>query len=94
VQISAETAGFVFNHTMIRVKDPEKSLFFYRDILGMKLIRKMVQEAGKFTLYFLCYCNEDEIPTEEVEIRKFSLSRPGVLELTQLVFRVAFVCSI
>jgi lactoylglutathione lyase len=29
---TAETAGFKFNHTMIRVRDPKKSIAFYTDV--------------------------------------------------------------
>ncbi|KAJ6517060.1 lactoylglutathione lyase-like protein [Mycena vulgaris] len=40
------------NHTMIRVKDHEKSLAFYQDVMGMKLKRV---SGAKFNLYFLGY---------------------------------------
>ena len=37
-QVPAETAGFVFNHTMLRVKNPTASLDFYTRVLGFSLI--------------------------------------------------------
>ncbi len=40
-----------FAHTMIRIKNTEKSLAFYQDILEMKLTRTM--ELKTATLYFL-----------------------------------------
>ncbi|CZT98797.1 lactoylglutathione lyase [Plasmodium falciparum Santa Lucia] len=40
-----------FSQTMIRVKNPEKSLYFYIHILGMKLIH--VKHCSDFSLYFL-----------------------------------------
>ncbi|GAW80908.1 glyoxalase I [Plasmodium gonderi] len=40
-----------FSQTMIRVKDPEKSLYFYIHILGMKLIH--IKHNTDFSLYFL-----------------------------------------
>lgn len=45
-------------HTMLRVYDLDKSIQFYEDILGMKLLRKMDNEAGRFTLAFLGYGDE------------------------------------
>lgn len=65
--------GYKFNHTMIRVKDAEKSLEFYRNVLGMKLVRTSEHENAKFTLYFLAY----GIPAGQN-----SSSIEGVLELT------------
>jgi lactoylglutathione lyase len=40
-------------HTMVRVKDLDKSLHFYCDLLGLKEIRRMDNEKGRFTLVFL-----------------------------------------
>ena len=40
-------------HTMVRVLDLEKSLHFYRDLLGLKVTRKTEVEAGRFTLVYL-----------------------------------------
>ncbi len=51
--ISAQTTGFTFNHTMLRVKDPVKSLAFYTGVLGMTLLAlKKFPDMG-FDLYFL-----------------------------------------
>ena len=47
-------------HTMIRVIDLDKSIKFYTDILGMKLLRKKDYPDGKFTLAFVGYSNESE----------------------------------
>lgn len=47
-------------HTMIRVSDLEKSLSFYTDILGMKLLRRKDYPEGKFTLAFVGYGDESE----------------------------------
>mmetsp|Transcript_32548 Transcript_32548/g.70345 ORF Transcript_32548/g.70345 Transcript_32548/m.70345 type:complete len:155 (-) Transcript_32548:29-493(-) len=38
---------------MIRIKDPAKSLAFYRDVCGMSLVSERHFESGKFSLYFL-----------------------------------------
>ena len=46
-------------HTMIRVGNLDKSLDFYQNIFGMKLLRKQDYPGGKFTLAFLGYGAED-----------------------------------
>ncbi|MDH2918623.1 MAG: lactoylglutathione lyase [Sideroxydans sp.] len=45
-------------HTMLRVVDLEKSLAFYTEILGMKLLRRSDYPDGKFTLAFVGYGSE------------------------------------
>ncbi|MBN8649711.1 MAG: VOC family protein [Caulobacterales bacterium] len=45
-------------HTMVRVKNLAQSLKFYCDGLGLKEVRRMESEKGRFTLVFLC-CDED-----------------------------------
>ena len=40
-------------HTMVRVTDIDASLRFYRDALGLELISRRDNEAGRFTLLFL-----------------------------------------
>lgn len=48
-----------FLHTMVRVLDLEKSLHFYKDILGLKEIRRTEYETGRFTLIFLAVSPDD-----------------------------------
>jgi len=45
-------------HTMIRVGNLEKSLDFYCNVLGMKLLRKKDYPGGRFTLAFVGYGDE------------------------------------
>lgn len=45
-------------HTMIRVGDLERSIAFYTEVLGMKLLRRKDYPAGKFTLAFVGYGDE------------------------------------
>lgn len=80
----AATAGFLFNHTMLRVKDPRASLDFYTRALGFSLARKVDFEAAKFSLYFLVLLDGDEtVPGGDDEARRQWLARQrGVLELT------------
>ena len=40
-------------HTMVRVTDIDASLRFYCDLLGLQEVRRMENEAGRFTLVFL-----------------------------------------
>ena len=40
-------------HTMVRVTDLDASLRFYCDLLGLEEMRRMENEAGRFTLVFL-----------------------------------------
>jgi len=42
-------------HTMLRIGNLEKSLDFYTNILGMKLLRRKDYPDGKFTLAFVGY---------------------------------------
>ena len=53
-------------HTMIRVKDLDKSLNFYTDLLGMNLIRRKDYESGRFTLAFVGYGSEDQTAVIEL----------------------------
>ncbi|MDA9769540.1 lactoylglutathione lyase [Emcibacteraceae bacterium] len=46
-------------HTMIRVRDLDKSISFYCDHLGMDLLRRKDYPSGKFTLAFLGYGPEE-----------------------------------
>lgn len=47
-------------HTMYRVSDLEKSLAFYTEVLGMRLLRRKDYPEGKFTLAFVGYGDESE----------------------------------
>lgn len=47
-------------HTMIRVGDLEKSIAFYTEVLGMRLLRRKDYPGGRFTLAFVGYGDEAE----------------------------------
>jgi len=63
------------NHTMLRVKDAEKSLKFYQDVFGMTLLRTHENEKAGFNLYFLGYGQK---PGDG----EGTADREGLLELT------------
>ncbi|WP_119677831.1 VOC family protein [Indioceanicola profundi] len=52
-------------HTMVRVTNLEESLDFYCNKLGLKEVRRMDNEKGRFTLVFLA---PDETPDAQVEL--------------------------
>ena len=59
------TEEFVFNQTMMRIKDPKISLDFYQRILGMTLLKTLDFPEMKFTLYFLGYLRDKDLPVPE-----------------------------
>ncbi|KAG8934548.1 Lactoylglutathione lyase [Tulasnella sp. 418] len=77
----SETAGFKFNHTMIRVKDINASIKFYTEVLGMEVISTYHNNDAKFSLYFLAYDHSEGKDSKELK-DKARLAREGVLELT------------
>lgn len=79
------TRDYVFNQTMLRIKDPERSLDFYTRIMGMRLVRRLDFAEMKFSLYFLAYLSEAqaaEVPHDDAERTSFTFSREAMLELT------------
>lgn len=44
-----------FLHTMLRVGNLERSLAFYQEVLGMRLLRRQDYPEGRFTLAFVGY---------------------------------------
>ncbi len=51
-------------HTMVRVSDVEASLRFYRDALGLEVLRRKDEPAGRFTLIFLAAPGQPEAQIE------------------------------
>ena len=72
------TQGFVMNQTMLRVRDPEKAVPFYRDILGMTLLDRYDFEGMAFSLYFMGYLGTDESIPEDPAERAMGIWPPGV----------------
>ncbi|WP_222846754.1 lactoylglutathione lyase [Chitinolyticbacter meiyuanensis] len=53
-------------HTMLRVGNLERSLAFYTEVLGMKLLRRKDYPDGRFTLAFVGYGEESETAVLEL----------------------------
>ncbi|MDI9405647.1 MAG: lactoylglutathione lyase [Chitinophagaceae bacterium] len=47
-------------HTMLRVGDLDRSLAFYTEVLGMRLLRRKEYPSGRFTLAFVGYGEESD----------------------------------
>ena len=59
-EISASMPDFKLDHTMLHVKDLEKSLDFYYRIPVMNLLRPNESPVGQFANTFIGYTDEDE----------------------------------
>ena len=51
-------------HTMLRVSDIDESLEFFVDKLGLKEIRRLEHEAGRFTIIFLAAEGNEDAQVE------------------------------
>ncbi len=72
-------------HTRYRVHDLEKTISFYKDVLGLEEVRRQTSSRGS-QLVFLKAPDSDQ----EIEICKFDESGPVVVgpDLTHLAFEV------
>jgi len=76
-EIAEATSGYVFNQTMLRVREPEVSIAFYRDVLGMTLVKQLDFPEMSFSLYFFAYGTDESLSSIGN-----AFGRAGVLELT------------
>ncbi|QNK72471.1 lactoylglutathione lyase [Variovorax sp. PAMC28562] len=80
---NAASQSFVFNHSMLRVKDPAVALDFYSRVFGMRVLRKLDFSEMQFSLYFLHKPVAGHAPPDdEGERTVWTFSQTGVLELT------------
>src|SRR2546421_12732177 len=72
-------------HTRYRVKDLEKTVAFYKDVLGLKETRRHTAGRGWQLVFFKAPRSE-----EEIELCKYDASGPVVVgaDLTHLAFEV------
>lgn len=83
-QPAVETLDFVFNQTMLRVRDPARSVSFYTEVLGMTLLKRLDFPESKFSLYFLAYLRPEDppVPSDAVGRVAYTFRQKATLELT------------
>ena len=77
---TTDPGSYRLNHTMLRVKDAEKSLKFYQESMGMKLVRTIENPDNQFNLYFLGYPGSN--PEVKQGVSNGVAEWEGLLELT------------
>jgi len=53
-------------HTMLRVGDLDRSIAFYTELMGMRLLRRKDYPGGRFTLAFVGYGEENDTTVLEL----------------------------
>ena len=78
------TREFIMSQTMLRVRDPNVSVAFYRDVLGMTLLNHFDFPEMKFALYFMGYLHAEdgELPSDPAARAEFTFRQKGAIELT------------
>jgi len=77
------TKDYVMQQTMIRVKDPMKSLEFYCDALGFKLVMYREFPQWGFNVYFVAPVDSSSIPEGDKDAQwEYCMKLPGCIELT------------
>ncbi|KAL7510632.1 hypothetical protein ACHAXN_007625 [Cyclotella atomus] len=75
-----ETKEYIMQQTMVRVKDPVKSLEFYCNVLGFRLIHYSEFPQWKFNVYFVAPVDSSKATREERW--NHCMRTPGCVELT------------
>jgi len=76
------TKDYVMQQTMIRVKDPAKSLEFYCDVLGFNLVMHREFPQWEFNVYFVAQIDPALIPSDPEGQWNLCMNLPGCIELT------------
>ena len=74
-------------HTMIRVTDPDATIAFF-DMLGLKEVRRMENEKGRFTLIFLAAPGQEGVAEVELTHNWDPEAYQGGRNFGHLAFRV------
>ena len=65
-------------HTMLRVRDVDASLGFYRDLLGLREVNRIENASGRFTLIFLAAPEDvDRARTDEAPLIELTYNWPA-----------------
>ena len=80
IEKASNDPTLLLNHTCLRVKDPARTVKFYTEHFGMKLLSRKDFEEAKFSLYFLSFPKDDISKNKDGEPDVFSAH--GILELT------------
>mmetsp|Transcript_23793 Transcript_23793/g.37446 ORF Transcript_23793/g.37446 Transcript_23793/m.37446 type:complete len:256 (+) Transcript_23793:68-835(+) len=76
------TEDFIMQQTMFRVKDPKKSLDFYCNVLGFKLVHYSEYPEWKFNVYFVAPVSSSTVQPTESGRWNHCMNTPGCVELT------------
>ncbi|XP_071720609.1 lactoylglutathione lyase-like [Rutidosis leptorrhynchoides] len=76
------TKGYIMQQTMYRIKDPEISLKFYSNVLGMSLLKRLDFPDMKFSLYFMGYEDTTSAPKDPIERTEWTFGKKATIELT------------
>jgi len=71
------TIGYKLNHFMLRIRDPEVSMRFYVELMGMRTVFTL--NVGPFTIYYLGYPQSEE---HRADLPKFGLDTAMNLQHT------------
>ncbi|MGN5375685.1 VOC family protein [Sphingomonas hankookensis] len=74
-------------HTMIRVSDPDATIAFF-DLLGLKQVRRMDNEQGRFSLIFLAAPGQEGVAEVELTHNWDPEAYAGGRNFGHLAFRV------
>ena len=74
-----ETREYNLNHLMLRIRNPEKSLKFYREVIGLRTL--FTFNAGPMTIYYVGHIKDDQTGAQAFAEMA---SRRGLVELVHI----------